>query len=175
MSGFKVFKGFVNATINIALLDRDIFEITETTTQAQWTIWVPILLCHKKSFTFFRMFDPENINELPTELIVLIFRHLTLGDVVKYCLKVCQRWNDIAIQYFISNYIQTVAILNSNFKNLFLAEGWTSNCDNQEIILKIWNKFNLYQGIHSVLNIRNAWICQLVSELKFSIVVAKIA
>ena len=85
------------------------------------------------------------MENLPTEIIILIFQHLPLNDVVDNCLITCNKWQNIVIQYFLSPQLKIFAKLNGKLRHDLCNNGWSDDCSNNDLILSLWREFEPYK------------------------------
>ena len=87
------------------------------------------------------------MENLPTEIIILIFHHLPLKDVVDNCLITCNKWQNIVTQYFLCPQLRIFAKLSGKLRRELYKNGWSDNCTNTSLILSLWRKFEPYQSM----------------------------
>ena len=85
------------------------------------------------------------MENLPTEIIILIFQHLPLIDVVDNCLITCNKWQNIVIQYFLCPQLRIFAKLNSKLRHDLCNNGWSDDCTDNDLILSLWREFEPYK------------------------------
>ena len=84
----------------------------------------------------------DDINKLPIEVLVNIFKELSLYDVVNNCMQTCQRWKSIIVSFILPNQLCTFANLDSGMKKSLVNDGWSENCEDKELILHLWIKYS---------------------------------
>ena len=86
------------------------------------------------------------IEELPTEVLVLILNNLDLADIVENCSETCQRFRFISTQFFLQPELVRLASENEELRLELQDEGWTEDCQNGELIIELHEKFYYTQG-----------------------------
>ena len=84
----------------------------------------------------------DNINKLPIEILVVIFKELSLYDVVNNCMQTCQKWRSIIVSFILPKQLFTFANLDSRLNRDLRNDGWSDNCEDNELILHLWSKYN---------------------------------
>ena len=84
----------------------------------------------------------DNINKLPTEVLVVIFKELTLYEVVINCMQTCQRWKSIIAAFILPDQLCTFANLDSGLKRDLRKDGWHKDCEDNELLLHLWTKYS---------------------------------
>ena len=93
-----------------------------------------------------------SIEDLPQEILVLIFKKLDLvNDLVKNCLWACKRWHEIVARFFLKAYINDLAKDNQDMRNTLVESGWKfdpHHGDNgTELILSLYERFKCFKVI----------------------------
>ena len=83
----------------------------------------------------------DNINKLPPELLVVIFKELPFYDVVNNCMWTCHRWQSITTAFILPKQLCTFANLDPGLKRDLSKDGWIENCEDNELILSLWTKY----------------------------------
>ena len=86
------------------------------------------------------------MENLPTEMIILIFEYLPLNDVVNNCLITCNKWKDIVIEYFLCPQLKIFVKLSGKLKHELQINGWSDSCTGNALVLSLWRKFEPYNG-----------------------------
>ena len=87
------------------------------------------------------------INDLPIEMIVMIFENLTLHELVVNCGNTCIQWREIIAQFILRSRILRLANVNGNFKRDIEKDGWSQEEANQsELILTLYNKYEFHSS-----------------------------
>ena len=81
------------------------------------------------------------IQDLPAEVMVLIFKYLKFTDIGENCAKTCLKWEAYAAQFFIGPHILRLSKYNLHLVNYLLKEGWTEDYNSTELIMKLYEKF----------------------------------
>jgi len=81
------------------------------------------------------------INDLPVEVIVLIFKELQHKDIFENCSNTCHKWRDIVIHYFIQPYLKKLAKHHLDLRRRFEIAGWNEDCHENEVILNTYENY----------------------------------
>ena len=77
--------------------------------------------------------------DLPTEILLKIFKNLNQYDVTENCLKTCIKWREIISKFFIEPYLNNIA-KNDSYLKKQLEEGWTNDCEYVDILVSLYQK-----------------------------------
>ena len=77
--------------------------------------------------------------DLPTEILVKIFKNLNQYDVTENCLKTCIKWRVIISKFFIEPYLNNIA-KNDSYLKKQLEEGWTNDCEYVDVLVSLYQK-----------------------------------
>ena len=83
----------------------------------------------------------DNINNLPPELLVEIFKELSLYGTINNCMRTCHRWQSIIVAFILPKQLRTFANLDPGLKRDLSKEGWIENCEDNELVLHLWIKY----------------------------------
>ena len=83
----------------------------------------------------------DNINKLPIEVLVVIFKDLSLHDVINNCMRTCHRWQSIIAAFILPKQLCTFANLDPGLKRDLSKDGWFENCEDNELILRLWTMY----------------------------------
>ena len=86
------------------------------------------------------------IENLPTEVLVHILKNLDLADIVENCSETCQRWRFISTQFFLQPELVKLTSENRELRLELLNKGWTEDCQNDQLIITLHEKFYYNQG-----------------------------
>ena len=71
---------------------------------------------------------PElTMDNLPPEIIVMIFKHLSVTDL-QNCCQTCLKWEGIAVDCFFQPQLRSLAEFDDFTKKSFRKKGWTQIC-----------------------------------------------
>ena len=85
------------------------------------------------------------IQDLPLEIILLIFKHLNLTDIL-HCSRAYIKWEGIAVKDFIIPQFQIWITLDPDLKRSLTNKKWIENCDDTALILSLWEEFQPFKG-----------------------------
>ena len=83
----------------------------------------------------------DNINKLSIEILVVIFKKLSLYDVIA-CMQTCQRWQSIIVSSILPKQLCTFANLNPALKKDLIKDGWSEICEDYELMSYLWTKYS---------------------------------
>ena len=84
------------------------------------------------------------IESFPDEVLVSIFKYLSKFDIDN-CANTCLRWKRVVVFYFFNQHLCKVAKKYKEFKDAFDKEGWTEECLNEDLIIRIYKE--TYSGV----------------------------
>ena len=84
----------------------------------------------------------SGIHVLPTEMILKIFENLTLYQTVVNCSKTCIRWREIVALFVLRPKLLKLSKANHKFRMDAEYQGWTEECENVELILSLYIKYD---------------------------------
>ena len=76
------------------------------------------------------------IEDLPTEVIVIIFQHLSIKDL-QNCSQTCRKWEKIVVQFFFKPQLRSISKFDDFTKKYFQKKGWNEECDDTGLILSL--------------------------------------
>ena len=85
-----------------------------------------------------------HIDDLPEEVLLLIFGNLSLHEIV-ICSKICQRWREIIAQGILRLELKEYANANERFKIDITEKGWSVECRDSDLILFLYRKYHSYE------------------------------
>ena len=88
----------------------------------------------------------SEIKQLPVEMLLNIFENLSLHDLVVKGSKTCLQWREIITQFMLRPKILRLANVNGAFKKNIEKDGWTEECDDTELILSLYQKYEIYSS-----------------------------
>ena len=77
-----------------------------------------------------------SIKHIPTEVLVLIFKHLNFSHIAENCSQVCRQWQGISCQFFIIPYILLMEKLDEDIRIFLKEELMETTQPNNESTLK---------------------------------------
>ena len=84
---------------------------------------------------------PTNINALPEEMLLFIFKKLSLRDAVLNWSKTCVKWRDTVALGILKPAILELASTNEQFKEEIKLDRWTENCKDSDLLLSLYGKY----------------------------------
>ena len=87
-----------------------------------------------------------SIKHIPTEILVLILKHLDFTYIAENCSQVCRQWQGICCQFFIIPYILLMEKLDEDVRLFLKQHSLKSTQPNNELILKLYNKIKAFKG-----------------------------
>ena len=85
------------------------------------------------------------INDLPDEMLVYIFKFLKLHDTVTVYAKTCLHWRETIARHILSPEIFRVAQYDQPFRKSIVKEGWTEECGDPNLIMRLYDKYEYYK------------------------------
>ena len=86
------------------------------------------------------------INALPEEMLISIFKKASLQDAVLNCSKVSIQWKDTVVLGILKPAILKLANTNQQFKQeIDQHSRWTTNCKDSDLILSIFGIYKNYR------------------------------
>jgi len=82
-----------------------------------------------------------SIHNLPAEVLVLIFKRLKSKDVDN-CRKTCVKWKGIVSVFIYGPRLDNLAKYDINLTNALSEKGWTTNCDDVDLIIALTEKLS---------------------------------
>ena len=89
--------------------------------------------------------EARKIQDLPDEVIGLILKYLNRSDIAS-CFATCQRWNQIIPQLIYGPYLRKQAKNNEDLNNVLREQGWTKDCNDHDLLVKLYQKHKLYSS-----------------------------
>ena len=86
-----------------------------------------------------------SINDLPEEIIIIIFQHLQFQDIIENCSNTCMKWRFIVAHYFMQPYLKKLARHHLDLRKYFENVGWTEECSEIELILTLCERHMCYK------------------------------
>ena len=93
-----------------------------------------------------KMSDFRNINCLPAEILLLIFRHLNFVDVAENCAKTCAKWRDIVAIFYIKTHIRLLGNMDEGTERALRDLDWHDSIHNVDEIMTIFDKIRAVKG-----------------------------
>ena len=81
-----------------------------------------------------------NVNDLPPEMIVMIFKYLSVEDL-QTCSITCILWRKLAVHFFFRPQLCNLAKFDELMKNTFYEERWTEDCKDDDLIMNLYDKY----------------------------------
>ena len=88
-----------------------------------------------------------NVDQLPMEVLVLIFKFLNLSDIFENCSNTCKIWREIIAQFFLQPYLKILTRLDSDLRDKLHDNGWTEQCFDNDFLYETYEKITSYKGI----------------------------
>ena len=80
------------------------------------------------------------INDLPIEMFVEVFKYLNIHQVAFRYTEICIQWRENIALHILAPEIIRQAEANPCFKKLLEKNGWTEESDDVEMLIYIYNK-----------------------------------
>ena len=82
------------------------------------------------------------IQDLPVEVMVLIFKYLKFTDIGDNCARTCLQWKEYVAQFFIGpHFFKLTRLYNHHLKRYLLKEGWKEDNNSTDLLMKLYEKF----------------------------------
>ena len=88
-----------------------------------------------------------NVDHLPIEVLILVFKFSNLSDIFENCSKTCKMWREIIAQFFLQPYMKILARLDSDIRNKLYDNGWSEQCFDDDFLYETYEKITSYKGI----------------------------
>ena len=88
----------------------------------------------------------KNIEDFSPEVLVLVFKYLSLKDIAENCSKTCKRWKEITAHFVISQPLFKLSNLDDDLKNELISHGWSIDHNDSDLILCLYEKFKYFKG-----------------------------
>ena len=82
------------------------------------------------------------MDDLPPEIIVMIFKHLSVTDL-QNCCQTCLKWEGIAVDCFFQPQLRSLAEFDDFTKKSFRKKGWTHICQDKNLIILLHKRYKL--------------------------------
>ena len=82
-----------------------------------------------------------HIEDLPVEIIILIFKKLTLQEI-ESCCKTCYKWRHIGVKYFLTNQFTTFSALD-HVTEQYVQE---IDFDDPDVVWEFWKECHYYKS-----------------------------
>ena len=102
-----------------------------------------------KTFSIFIEMEKsaKTINDLPREILEMIFQYLPLKDVFESCANTCLEWRIISTQKFMRhhfNYLSETYDYRFEFYTVLRHEEWNQDCKDVDFIMNLYEKLKHY-------------------------------
>ena len=82
------------------------------------------------------------VQDLPNEILVIIFEKICLHELVTNCANICVRWRELVAQRILGPKINKLAKINWKFRMDIKEAGWTEEASNPtELLMSLYNKY----------------------------------
>ena len=85
------------------------------------------------------MATQRQINDLPVEMFVEVFKHLNIDEIAFKHTEVCIQWRENIALHILAPEIIRQAEANPSFKKLLEKHQWTEECEDVELLIYIYN------------------------------------
>ena len=83
-----------------------------------------------------------SVQDLPNEVLVIIFEEISLHELVTNCANICVRWRELVAQRILGPKINKLAKINRKFRMDIKDAGWVEEANNlTELIISLYNKY----------------------------------
>ena len=86
-----------------------------------------------------------SINDLPVEILIIIFQDLQFKDIIENCSNTCMKWRFIVAHYFMQPYLKKLARHHLDLRKTFESVGWTEECSEMDLILTLCERHMCYK------------------------------
>ena len=84
-----------------------------------------------------------SVQDLPNEVLVIIFEKISLHELVTNCANICVRWRELVAQRILGPKITKLANVNGKFKMDIVEKGWIEEAINPtELIMSLYDKYD---------------------------------
>ena len=90
--------------------------------------------------------NPTKVNALPEEMLLFIFKKLSLHDAVLNWSKTCVKWRDTVALGILKPAILELARTNVQFKEEIKLHRLTKNCKDSDLMLSLYGKYEKYSS-----------------------------
>ena len=80
------------------------------------------------------------INDLPIEMFVEVFKHLNIDQIAFRYTEICIHWRENIALHILAPEIIRQAKSDTSFKKLLEKNQWTEECEDVEMLIYIYNK-----------------------------------
>ena len=88
--------------------------------------------------------EPLQFNDLPVEMQVHIFQFLSVNDCVTEFTKTCSLWREVIALHILAPDLIRIANINPFFKSHLEKNNWTDDCEDVDMILSFYDKYDYY-------------------------------
>ena len=82
----------------------------------------------------------KEFNDLPTEMVVEVFKYLNIHEIAFRYTEICIHWRENIALHILAPEIIRQAEANPSFKKLLEKNQWTEECEDVEMLIYIYNK-----------------------------------
>ena len=82
------------------------------------------------------------MDDLPPEIIVMIFKNLSVTDL-QNCCQTCLKWEALAVDFFFQPHLRSLAEFDDFTKKSFRKKGWTHICNDKNLIILLHKRYKL--------------------------------
>ena len=100
-----------------------------------------------KTFSIFIKMEKsaKTINDLPREILEMIFQYLPLKDVFESCANTCLEWRIISTQRFMRHHFNYLSeIYHFRFDWILKNEEWNQDCKDIDFIMNLYERLKHY-------------------------------
>ena len=84
-----------------------------------------------------------SVQDLPNEVLVIIFEKISLHELLTNCANICVRWRELVAQRILGPKITKLANVNGKFKMDIVEKGWIEEAINPtELIMSLYDKYD---------------------------------
>ena len=82
-----------------------------------------------------------SVQDLPNEVLVIIFEKISLHELVTNCANICVRWRELVAQRILGPKITKLAKINRKFRMDINKKAWAEEANNPtELLMSLYNK-----------------------------------
>ena len=91
------------------------------------------------------------IKALPEEMLIFVFKKMSLHDSVMNCSQTCVQWKDIVAVGILQQEMSKLVIKDPIFKKDIKGDGWSEECQDSKLILSLYPKYQKYASMLKIL------------------------
>ena len=85
------------------------------------------------------------ICDLPPEVLLVIFKHLTIQEMENISLT-CVKFKKFVAEFYFGPRLKSFSRLDDDFRFKLIDSNWTEDCDNIDLIMRLHKKFKPHKS-----------------------------